>query len=73
MTNDISDLVNHDWRKPLAVPPRRACELLSVGMTKLYAMLNAGELEAFHVGRARRITTASIRSFVDRQLAEKPG
>jgi excisionase family DNA binding protein len=69
MTTENFDLGNHDFRKPMAVPPRRACELLSVGLTRLYAMLNAGELESFRIGRARRITTASIRAYVDRQLS----
>jgi excisionase family DNA binding protein len=73
MTAAALDLAGHDWRKPLAVPPRQACELLSVRMTKLYAMMNAGDLESFHIGRARRITTASIRSYIDRQIGEKTG
>jgi excisionase family DNA binding protein len=58
----------HDDLRPLAVPPRLACQLLSVGLTRLYQLLNAGELDSFHIGRARRITTASIRGFVARQI-----
>jgi excisionase family DNA binding protein len=74
MTVASFDLANHDdWRKPLAVPPRRACELLSVGLTRLYELMNAGELDSFHIGRARRITTASISAYIDRNLIAKPG
>jgi excisionase family DNA binding protein len=64
-------LVNDDSSSPLAVPPRLACQLLSVGLTRLYELLNAGELDSFHIGRARRITTASIRAYIDRQLAAR--
>lgn len=55
--------------KPIALPPRSACAVLGVGTTKLYELLNANELEAFSIGRARRITTASIEAYVARQLA----
>ena len=65
----IQDVLSrNDLPKPLAVPPRLACQLLSVGLTRLYELLNAGELDSFHIGRARRITTASIRAYIDRQL-----
>jgi excisionase family DNA binding protein len=49
---------------PLAVSPRQACFLLSVGTTRLYELIRAGELEAYHEGRARRITMRSIRARV---------
>lgn len=55
--------------KPIALPPKGACAALGVGTTKLYELLNANELEAFFIGRARRITTASIEAYVARQLA----
>lgn len=71
MTEDITDLANHDWRKPVVVSPKRACELLSVGLTRLYQLLNAGELESLHIGRSRRITTASITAYIERRLAQK--
>lgn len=63
-----ANLADDDFSKPLAVPPRLACQLLSVGLTRLYELLNAGELDSFHIGRARRITTASIRGFIARQI-----
>jgi excisionase family DNA binding protein len=52
--------------EPLAVSPRQACLLLGIGNTRLYELLAAGELVAYHEGRARRITTASIRERVAR-------
>jgi hypothetical protein len=40
--------------EPLAVSPRQACFLLSVGTTRLYELIRAGELQAYYEGRARR-------------------
>jgi excisionase family DNA binding protein len=57
--------------EPLAVSPRQACLLLGVGTTRLYQLIGAGELVSYHEGRARRITTASIRARVAR-LAGAP-
>lgn len=53
--------------KPLAIPPKDAFAAIGVGVTKGYELLNAGELESFTIGRARRVTTASIEAFIDRQ------
>lgn len=52
----------------IAVPPLTAFAMLGIGTTKGYELINAGELDAFKIGRATRITTASIRDYVARQL-----
>lgn len=57
---------------PLAVPPRQACRLLCVGLTRLYELLHAGELESYRHGRSRRITIASIRAYIARQVEASP-
>jgi excisionase family DNA binding protein len=57
--------VGNDF-EPLAVSPRQACLLLGIGNTRLYQLLGAGELASYNEGRARRITTASIRERVAR-------
>jgi hypothetical protein len=54
---------------PLAVSPLAASRLLSIGISSLYGLLRAGELDSFHCGRMRRITTQSITDYVARQLA----
>jgi excisionase family DNA binding protein len=56
--------------EPLVVPPREAWRLLGVGNTTGYALLAAGELESITIGRARRITTASIHRYIARRLAQ---
>jgi excisionase family DNA binding protein len=55
--------------EPLAVSPRQACVLLGVGITRLYELIGNGELQSYRDGRARRITTESIRRRVARLLA----
>jgi excisionase family DNA binding protein len=52
------------------VPPREASRLLSIGESKLYELLRAGELSSFRIGSARRISTKSILDFVERQTAQ---
>jgi hypothetical protein len=53
----------------LLVRPRRACYLLDCGITRLYELLDQGELESFLDGRSRKITVESIRCYVAKRLA----
>jgi excisionase family DNA binding protein len=55
---------------PLAVPPREACRLLSLGISRIYALMRTGELASYGDGRARRITVASIYGYIERRLAD---
>jgi excisionase family DNA binding protein len=55
---------------PLAVSPQVACELLGIRMSRLYALMRAGELRSYNCGRARRIVMESIHNYIERQLAE---
>jgi excisionase family DNA binding protein len=60
-----------DWGPvpgPLAVKPRRACELLDVGLTRLYELLNAGEIVGYTDGRSRKIVVQSIHDYVRRRI-----
>ena len=59
--------------KPIAVPPKDAFAAIGVGVTKGYELINTGELEAFKIGRATRITTASIQAYVARQISQQQG
>jgi excisionase family DNA binding protein len=58
--------------EPLAVTPREACRMMSCGVTRLYEMIAAGEIESYLDGRARRITVASIRARIARLIAAGP-
>jgi excisionase family DNA binding protein len=55
--------------EPLIVKPREACKMLSCSHKKLYQLLADGELESFKDGRSRKITVASIKRRIARQLA----
>jgi excisionase family DNA binding protein len=54
---------------PLVAKPKEACRLLACGITRLYELIAAGELETFRDGRSRKVTTESIRRYVAKQLA----
>lgn len=56
--------------EPFGVSPKRTCILLDCGMTHVYALLGAGELESYLEGRHRKITMRSIRARIARLLAE---
>jgi excisionase family DNA binding protein len=62
----------------LAVTPRIAKRMLGCGTTRLYDLLNRGELQSYRDGKSRRIVVASLRDYVNRQIAaekvkDKPG
>jgi hypothetical protein len=56
--------------EPLVVSPRRACHLLDCGTTRLYELINGGELQSFRDGTSRKIVLASIRDYVTRRLEQ---
>jgi hypothetical protein len=53
----------------LLISPRRACHLLDCGTTRLYQLLNTGELDSFLDGRSRKIIVDSIRRYIDKRLS----
>ena len=55
--------------KPLSVSPKEGFAMLGIGMTLGYELLNSGDLESFTIGRARRITVASIEAYIARRVA----
>ncbi|SES13449.1 helix-turn-helix domain-containing protein [Sphingobium sp. YR768] len=53
--------------EPICVRVNEAARMIGVGRTKLYAMIASGEVEAVKLGKATRITTASLHDLVRRQ------
>lgn len=47
-----------------------AAEVLSLGRSKTYQLIQAGELSTVKVGRAVRVPATAVREFVARQLGE---
>ena len=54
---------------PICVRVNDAARMIGVGRTTLYALIAAGEIEAIKIGKATRITTASLKALVTRQRA----
>ena len=40
--------------------------MIGIGRTKLYELISTGELETVKIGKATRVTTASLRELVKR-------
>lgn len=53
--------------EPLCVRVNDAARMIGVGRTKLYELIAAGEVETVKLGKATRITTASLHDLVRRQ------
>lgn len=51
-------------RDPLCVRVPEARRLLSIGRSKLYEMIAAGEIEIIKIGTSTRVVTASLRRLV---------
>jgi excisionase family DNA binding protein len=50
--------------------PEQAAHRLGIGRTKVYELMDAGELPSLWIGRSRRIPTAAIPAFIARKLEE---
>ena len=52
---------------PICVRVNDAARMIGVGRTKLYELIAAGEVETVKLGKATRITTASLHDLIRRQ------
>ncbi|ABW15648.1 DNA binding domain, excisionase family [Parafrankia sp. EAN1pec] len=50
----------------LLLTPAEAAELLGVGRTTIYELMNSGDIPSVRIGRARRIPSVDLVAFVDR-------
>ena len=55
--------------EPICVRVNDAARMIGVGRTKLYELISSGELEKVKIGKATRITTASLYRLVERHRA----
>ncbi len=53
--------------EPICVRVNEAARMIGVGSTKLYELIAAGEVDTVKLGKATRITTASLHDLVRRQ------
>ncbi len=59
----------HQPVEPICVRINDAARMIGVGRTKLYELISSGELETVKIGKATRVTTASLRDLVRRQVS----
>lgn len=52
---------------PICVRVNEAARMIGVGRTKLYELIAAGEVETVKLGKATRITIASLHDLVRRR------
>jgi hypothetical protein len=57
-----------DHNEPLVVSPKRACQMLDCSMTRLYELLNSGQIQSYREGKSRKAIVASIKAHIVRQL-----
>ena len=50
----------------LLLDVREAAAVLAIGRSTLYELINAGDLEVVHIGRACRVPAAALVAYVDR-------
>ena len=56
--------------EPLLVKPADAARMLGCSRTRIYKLVNAGEIDSFSDGRSRKITVESIHGYIKRRLAD---
>ena len=50
----------------LLLTPREAAAVLGIGRSKLYELLQAGQIPSVRIGKCRRIPAAALRELVER-------
>ena len=66
ITADESSFEN--WTQMFSV--QQAAEQLGIGKTKIYELLDRGEIRSLRIGTARRIPRAAVAEFVFRHLGD---
>jgi excisionase family DNA binding protein len=61
---------NEDSRRPLLLTVMEAVEVLSIGRTTLYRLMDAGDIRTVRVGSSRRVPMKSLEAYVDRLIEE---
>jgi excisionase family DNA binding protein len=51
--------------EPLLYTISEAATALRISRTKLYELLDSGDVESIHIGRSRKIPTEALRIYID--------
>lgn len=62
-------VTNTSHAEPLLYTIPEAASALRISRTKIYELLDAGEIESVHTGRSRKIPADALRSYIDRLRA----
>ena len=64
--------MNSTTFEPALIKIEPACRYLDVGRSKLYELIREGKLDAVKIGKSARVTTSSLKQFVE-SLPASPG
>lgn len=53
---------------PLVASPKAVGRMIDSGLTRVYELINSGEIQSYRDGKARKIIVASVEAYVERQL-----
>jgi hypothetical protein len=56
---------------PLVTSPKVARVLIDCSMTRLYELLNSGEISSYRDGKSRKIIVSSLKDLIERRLREE--
>ena len=62
-------LTNASRDEPLLYTIPEAAAVLRISRTKLYELLDSGDVESIHIGRSRKIPTEALRIYIDKLRA----
>jgi hypothetical protein len=65
----MTSILKSEGCKPLAVSVKKGCALIDNGPTRLYELINSGEIESYRDGKSRKVVVASLEAYVARQIA----
>jgi excisionase family DNA binding protein len=57
----------------LLLKPEAAAQALNIGRSKIYQLMEAGEIESVKIGRSRRISVKALEAFTEKLTQEVRG
>lgn len=57
----------------LLLKPEAAAQALNIGRSKIYQLIETGEIESVKIGRSRRISVKALEAFTERLTQEVRG
>tara|TARA_R110002111_G_scaffold134116_1_gene200247 strand:+ start:192 stop:416 length:225 start_codon:yes stop_codon:yes gene_type:complete len=63
-TNTEANAVQNPHAHDELLTVREACGILKCGLTRLYQLMNKGEIKSVKLGKSRRITRSAINEFI---------